>query len=307
MTHNKRSDTDPFTLPLVIIVIPCYNEARRFNTQAFKAFTPDRYQVRFLFVDDGSTDETWNVLQSLSALDRERFLICRLPRNVGKGEAVRQGLLQAFRGNPDYVGYWDADLATPLSALPAFYEVLKTSQFEMVFGARVRLLGRAIERSPLRHYLGRVFATMASLVLGIPIYDTQCGAKLFRVSPAVSSLFQGKFLTRWLFDVEILARLIQSSGLNRRHIEGIVYEFPLHEWHDVAGSKVRARDFAKSLVGLARIYWHYLRAASVNRCPVPPNVEPHPEPKPKPTQGQVEASVEFNKVRRAQVEVLSDT
>src|SRR5215475_1456720 len=216
---------------LAIIVVPCYNEDRRLNTQAFKAFTHDKYCVRFLFVDDGSTDETWNVLQSFSALDGERFLIRRLPSNVGKGEAVRQGMLEAFQLNPDYVGYWDADLATPLSAITAFYKVLNTSQFEMVFGARVRLLGRVIERSPVRHYPGRIFATMASLVLGLPIYDTQCGAKIFRASPTVHSVFKEKFITRWLFDVEILARLIQSCGLNRRDVEKTIYEFPLDEWH----------------------------------------------------------------------------
>jgi dolichyl-phosphate beta-glucosyltransferase len=243
---------------LVIIVVPCYNEANRLNTQAFKAFTHHKYRVRFLFVDDGSTDETWNVLQRLNAVDRERLLIRRLPSNVGKGEAIRQGLLQAFQLNPDYVGYWDADLATPLSPIPAFCDLLDASEFEMVFGARVRLLGRVIERSALRHYLGRIFATAASLVLGIPIYDTQCGAKIFRASGAARSLFKEKFTTRWLFDIEILARLIQSRGLNRRYMEKIIYEFPLDEWQDVAGSKVRARDFAKSVVGLVLIYWRYL-------------------------------------------------
>jgi dolichyl-phosphate beta-glucosyltransferase len=262
---------------LAIIVVPCYNEAHRLNTQAFKAFAHDKYRVRFLFVDDGSTDETWNVLESLSAVDGERFLIRRLSSNVGKGEAVRQGMLQAFQVNPDYVGYWDADLATPLSALPVFCDVLNTSQFEMVFGARVRLLGRVIERSPVRHYPGRIFATMASLVLGIPIYDTQCGAKIFRASPTVHSVFKGKFITRWLFDVEILARLIQSRALNRRDVEKIIYEFPLNEWHDVAGSKVRTRDFAKSFVGLALIYWHYFRPGSADTLPAAPK----PEPKPK--------------------------
>jgi dolichyl-phosphate beta-glucosyltransferase len=241
---------------LVIIVVPCYNEARRINAEAFKAFAHDKYRVRFLFIDDGSTDETWKLLQTLSACDAQRFIIRRLPRNVGKGEAVRQALLQAFDLRPDYVGYWDADLATPLTAISDLCDVLNTiHKCEMVFGARVRLLGRVIHRSVHRHYLGRVFATMASLVLGLPIYDTQCGAKIFRASPEVRSLFRGEFITRWLFDIEILARLIQSRG--RVNCPQIVCELPLNEWRDVTGSKVKARDFAMAFVGLARIYWHY--------------------------------------------------
>jgi dolichyl-phosphate beta-glucosyltransferase len=253
---------------LVVIVVPCYNEARRLDTQAFSAFTHERYRVRFLFVDDGSTDETWNVLESLSALDRERFLIRRLPRNVGKGEAVRQGLLQAFQVNPDYVGYWDADLATPLNAISALCDVLNTSsELEMIWGARVRLLGRRVERSLLRHYPGRLFATMASLVLRLPIYDTQCGAKVFRASPVVYSLLTEKFITRWLFDIEILERLIQSRAGSGLSIGRRVHEFPLNEWRDIVGSKVKAQDFAKAFVGLFHIYWHYfLKRGYSSRC-----------------------------------------
>ena len=136
-----------------VIVVPCYNEAHRLDTQAFKAFSHAKYRVRFLFVEDGSTEETHNVLESLNTFDDKKFLIRRLPRNVVKGEAVRQGLLQAFDVNPDYVGYWDADLATLSSAIPAFCDLLNTSALEMVFGARVRLLGRLIERNFHRRYL----------------------------------------------------------------------------------------------------------------------------------------------------------
>jgi dolichyl-phosphate beta-glucosyltransferase len=243
------------------IVIPCYNEAGRLQVQTFQAFTCERHMLRFLFVNDGSTDGTWQILEALYAFDPQRLAIYNLPKNVGKAEAVRHGVLCAFAGGADYVGYWDADLAAPLEAIPVFCDLLDVRpDLLIVFGARVRLLGRAIERHAVRHYLGRVFATAASLVLGIAIYDTQCGAKLFRTPPEIQALFQQPFATRWLFDIEILARWIQARrGANLPAIEDIVYEFPLHQWHDVASSKVKPGDFVKAFLGLALIYWRYLR------------------------------------------------
>jgi dolichyl-phosphate beta-glucosyltransferase len=243
----------------VILVIPCYNEATRLPVSKFTAFACTRPAVRFLFVDDGSTDRTWQVLEGLHQDDPQHFAICHLAQNKGKAEAVRQGILRAFEASPAYVGYWDADLAAPLDTLVDCCELLNVRpDLEMVFGARVQLLGRVIERRAVRHYLGRVFATAASLMLGLRIYDTQCGAKLFRASPAMQALFQEPFATRWLVDIEILARLIQARrGTALPQAEDIIYEFPLPEWRDVAGSKVKAWDFAKGLCGLARIYWQY--------------------------------------------------
>jgi len=243
-----------------IIVIPCYNEATRLQVSKFKAFSCATPAVRFLFVNDGSTDRTAWVLEGLHQDDPQHFAICHLAENGGKAEAVRQGLLCVFEATPAYVGYWDADLATPLDTLVDFCALLDVRpDLEMVFGARVQLLGRVIERRAVRHYLGRVFATAASLLLGLPIYDTQCGAKLFRASPALHALLQEPFVTRWLVDIEILARLIQTRrGTALPQAEDIIYELPLPEWRDVAGSKVKAWDFAKGLCGLARIYWHYL-------------------------------------------------
>lgn len=243
-----------------IIVIPCYNEAQRLSIHAFKAFVCAGHPQRFLFVNDGSTDGTVHILKTLHDDDPERYAICDLPRTVGKAEAVRTGVLLAFATGPNYIGYWDADLSTPLETIPTFCTLLDAKPaLEIVFGARVRLLGRSIERSALRHYLGRIFATAASITLGLGIYDTQCGAKLFRASPAMQSLFQEPFLSRWLLDVEILARLIHARrGTRFPRVEDIVYEFPLHEWHDVAGSKVRPWDFVRAFYGLAIIYWRYL-------------------------------------------------
>jgi glycosyltransferase involved in cell wall biosynthesis len=245
----------------VIIVIPCYNEAARLQVQTFKAFTCGQHVLRFLFINDGSTDDTGKVLQALHESDAQRLTIYELPKNAGKAEAVRLGVLRAFEIGADYVGYWDADLATPLEAIPVFCDLLDaTPQLLIVFGARVRLLGRTIERRAARHYLGRVFATAASLVLGIGIYDTQCGAKLFRTSPEIRALFRQPFTTRWLFDIEILARWIQARRSGKLPpVEEIVYEFPLHQWSDVPGSKVKPGDFFKAFFGLSLIYWRYVR------------------------------------------------
>jgi dolichyl-phosphate beta-glucosyltransferase len=245
----------------VAMVVPCYNEANRLAVNRFKEYGNAGYAHRFVFVNDGSTDETLKVIKGLHQAKPHSFACIDLPTNVGKAEAVRQGLLYAFDTNPDFAGYWDADLATPLDAILPFCELLQSRlDLEMVFGARVRLLGRSIARNPLRHYLGRMFATAASLTLGLPVYDTQCGAKLFRVSPLSRSLFQEPFATRWLFDVEIVARLIQTCRRNNlRPPQELIYEFPLQTWQDVAGSKVTPLDFFRSFFDLVRIYWKYLR------------------------------------------------
>ncbi len=92
------------------------------------------------------------------------------------------------------------------------------------------------------------------MVLGLEVYDTQCGAKLFRACPKIKALFQQPFHSRWIFDVEIIARLIQASrGNELMSPEHVIYEFPLTEWRDVPGSKLRSSDFVRAVWELARI------------------------------------------------------
>jgi len=242
-------------------VVPCYNEARRLDVTALGRYAASGSAHRFLFVNDGSTDGTLRLLESLRDSDAARFGVLSLPKNSGKAEAVRQGILAASADRGDYLGYWDADLATPLSAIKQFCGVLdERPDLELVMGARVKLLGRFIHRKGARHYLGRLFATAVSLVLGIGVYDTQCGAKLFRASGPMRALFDEPFISSWIFDVEILARLIRdrrNAGLPAA--ETVIYEFPLDEWRDVSGSKLRPHDFARSALELAAIYRRYLR------------------------------------------------
>jgi dolichyl-phosphate beta-glucosyltransferase len=236
------------------IVVPCYNEAARLPLDAFVDFARAWPAGRLLFVNDGSRDATADVIAALAARRPESLAAMSLEKNSGKAEAVRQGMLRAFAEGADAVGFWDADLATPLDVIPQFEEVLaKQTNIDIVMGARVRLLGNAVDRKPGRHYLGRGFATVVSWLLHAHVYDTQCGAKLFRATPLVRQLFATPFLSRWVFDVEILARYLDARQAAGQDGRTGIREMPLEDWRDVAGSKVRSQDFVRAGIDLARI------------------------------------------------------
>lgn len=244
------------------VIIPCYNEAARLRVDEFQRFLgdPGVEHIRLLFVNDGSTDQTLALLQEIAGRFPERVRVLDQQPNQGKAEAVRNGMLHAIdAGEAAVTGFWDADLATPLAQIPDLLQVLvNTPGLNMVFGARVRLLGRRIDRQPLRHYLGRCFATTVSMLLRLPIYDTQCGAKLFRVTPELRTVLEQPFRSRWIFDVEILARFLALEKHESWRLEHEIYEYPLPVWTDVAGSKVGSLDFFRAFVELAGIYRRHL-------------------------------------------------
>jgi dolichyl-phosphate beta-glucosyltransferase len=243
--------------PRIAIVVPCYNEGQRLPVSQFEEFLRTS-EIDFLFVDDGSRDNTMDVLTGLKAARPDRVTIVRQLQNRGKAEAVRYGICVAMDAHYDYAGFWDADLATPLGEIREFLQIFaERPELDMVFGSRIKLLGRHVERKASRHYLGRVFATFVSTMLGLPIYDTQCGAKIFRVRPTTQALFENAFLSRWVFDVEILARYLSRVG-TAAATAGI-YEFPLHSWVDVGGSKLKSTDFLVAFLDVLRIRSAYPR------------------------------------------------
>ncbi len=243
-------------------MVPCYNEAKRLRTDAFAdfLFSPESAGIELLLLNDGSRDATLSVLEALRARFPDRIRVLDKQPNGGKAEAVRYGMLHALAlPGCQVTGFWDADLATPLTQIPDLARVLLADpNLTMVFGARVRLLGRNIQRQPLRHYLGRCFATTASSLLRLPIYDTQCGAKLFRATPELTAVLAEPFQSRWIFDVELLARFMARHRGSPRAVRDHIYEYPLPEWTDVAGSKVGSMDFFKAFGELYSIYRRYL-------------------------------------------------
>ena len=245
-----------------VVVVPCYNEAERLQPLRFAEFLEQDGNVHFLFVNDGSTDATLQVLKQLRATHPDRIEILDRQPNGGKAEAVRCGMLNAIEeGRAAYTGFWDADLATPLTVIPHLLARLaREPRLEMIFGSRVRLLGHHIHRRTIRHYLGRCFATGVSIVLGLPIYDTQCGAKLFRVTPDLRAILAAPFQSRWIFDVEIIARFLALHNEDAHYAEESIYESALPRWEDVAGSKVKPADFFVAFYELMKIRRIYRRA-----------------------------------------------
>ena len=241
------------------IIIPCYNEAARLPVEAFRAFAREHADIQFVLVNDGSRDATLALIQGLAAEQPQSFSAIDVQPNRGKAEAVRQGFVRTLAARPELelIGFWDADLATPLETILEFRGLIRgRPEIEAVIGARVQLQGRQIERETGRHYLGRLFATAVSLLLGIRVYDTQCGAKLLRANARAREVFAGPFVSRWIFDVEIILRYRQArrqAGLDERFL----LEQPLQVWRDVEGSKVRGRDFVRALCDLIKIRWKY--------------------------------------------------
>ena len=244
---TRRSDvlfTRPYP-PLLSLVLPLFNEEEMVPhlRERLESFIPKLpCPVEIILVNDGSSDGTLRVVEGLRRQIPGAVQVVHLDRNEGKAEAVRQGVLRAARSHDfPLIGFWDADLSTPLDELPGLLHTLERDPAcELAMGARVRRLGSAIHRSAARHYLGRLFSTAASLLLRLPVYDSQCGAKVFRAD-AVPIFFKEPFLTRWLFDLEILVRFRNQAGLTALEM---AREVPLRRWQEVGGSKLKLSDMA---------------------------------------------------------------
>ncbi len=228
----------------ICIVIPCYNEEDRLKVKSFSDFLSQygsEYDI--LFVNDGSIDNTIEVLKNIKSSFSNTCDILDLKINKGKGEAVREGINHAYLSNKySYIAFFDADLATPLEEIFLLRKIAEeNSALDMILCSRVKRLGANITRKLKRHLLGRVFATFASQILNLAVYDTQCGAKLIKASLA-PQLFNTPFITSWLFDIEIIARI---RNLNPSIIEKLLYEHPVTVWEDIGGSKLKLKHMIK--------------------------------------------------------------
>lgn len=240
-------------MPLCIIV-PCYNEANRFPQEQFNRFLSKHPSVQLVFVDDGSSDNTLDLLKNLSTSFPQQVGIRSLEENKGKASAVREGMQLGLKSTQcNRFAYLDADLSTSLEECALLAEKID-AKTGFVFGSRILKTDNHIERKWYRFIIGRVIATVISKMLEISVYDTQCGCKIFD-RKLVPIAFESSFSSRWLFDVEIFYRLINELG--KKEMIEQAKEVPLNQWLDTEDSRVKFSYIFKLWLDLAVIYRRY--------------------------------------------------
>lgn len=259
----QANQIQPWRPEKIAVIIPCYNEAQRLALDAFVEFARETDDLRLIFVDDGSKDQTISLLCGAIAALPDKIDALVMKQNGGKAEAVRQGLKFAAKRGHEYIAFLDADLATPIDAVLDFASIAdRMPEIDVVFGSRKGGLGHRVYREFHRKIISRVCATLGRLATGLPISDTQCGAKLFRNTPAFWRALENPFTAGWLFDVELFLRISDPDKKKRNKF----FEFPVIEWTEIAGSKIKTSDVVKSgfkMLGLIANQWkireHYSR------------------------------------------------
>lgn len=215
----------------VAIIIPCYNEAKRLDYKNVEQLILNS-DMDIFFVNDGSKDNTVEVINSIVSKHSERCFLIDFKENSGKANTIYKAINQINQEEKyDFIGYFDADFSTPAFEIIRLVDELNKRKCEFLMGSRILLLNSGIKRKYHRHIIGRVIITLINLKFKLGIYDTQCGSKLFSKT-IIPKAFDKPFYTSWLFDVEIFIRLQKQNLL----IHGI--ETPVYNWKDVDGSKL---------------------------------------------------------------------
>lgn len=234
----------------IALIIPCYNEENRLNPTHID-FVIKNSNVVIYLANDGSKDNTTNVINKISKQYSDRCIVVDFLENQGKANTIYKTINYINQqGMFDYIGYFDADFSTPPTEVLRILIELENNKHQLIFGSRVLLLNSNIKRKWQRHIIGRVIITLINLKFKLGVYDTQCGAKIFS-KETISAAFSKPFFTSWLFDVEVFIRLKKQNLLIN------ACEFPLKEWRDVEGSKLSWKTSFKILNELYLLHKNY--------------------------------------------------
>lgn len=235
----------------IAIIIPCYNEEKRLNKQQIIDLVAET-NVQLFLANDGSTDNTLQILEQLEIEEPKRIKVLNFEKNSGKAGVIYNSMNQLVHDKSfDFIGYFDADFSTPIDEIKRMIDELnQNARYSFIFGSRIKLLNSKINRKIYRHYIGRIVVTIINFKFKLSIYDTQCGAKIFS-KKLIEEAFKQPFHTSWLFDVEVFIRLKQKDLL----FDG--KEFPLNQWTDIEGSKLSYKHAFKIFKEISLLYKKY--------------------------------------------------
>lgn len=237
------------------VVIPCYNEEERLLSEEFITYIDKNSGYHLCFVNDGSKDKTLEVLKQLQKGREDFITVYDCEKNGGKAEAVRLGMLHmAKKEDLDYIGFLDADLSTDLADFDDLVKTIETTDFKIVSGSRISRMGANITKESARKIISLTINFIIRKILKMDFKDTQCGAKIFR-KDVINIAFGEKFVTQWIFDVEIFKRMSIHFGL--KEAKAMLCEQPLKRWIHADGSKLSMKDSVKIVAQLGQIAWVY--------------------------------------------------
>lgn len=240
----------------ITLIVPFYNESQRWNRIYWDELLGIPY-LNWILINDGSTDGTKKLLESLANKNHVRVL--SLSENLGKSEAIRHGLKHALDridlnqeiNNMNLIGYMDGDGAFIKDDIERISKISleKVSQnksqdgkassnvVDAVWSSRVALRGRQISREKYRHYLGRIVVTFLNHFVPEMPYDSQCGFKIFLNTKGLERCVHVPFETKWFIDIEIMLRWnhFMKNRIN-------IWEEPLDTWREIPGSKLNLRS-----------------------------------------------------------------
>jgi dolichyl-phosphate beta-glucosyltransferase len=233
----------------IAIIIPCYNEESRLTAQNIEQILKQE-KVTIYFANDGSTDKTQQIIDDICKNNKNCYSLNYLT-NEGKSKTIFKSVNKLLLEDKfDYIGYFDADFSTPAKQLDVIVDYINSNKPEFIFASRIKKLNATILRKTHRHYIGRIILTIINLRFNLSIYDTQCGCKIFSTK-IIKESFNIPFITSWLFDIEIFIRLKNKKLLN----QGV--EFPIDEWKDIDGSKLKTSHFFKIFKEIINLYNNY--------------------------------------------------
>jgi dolichyl-phosphate beta-glucosyltransferase len=228
----------------ISVIIPAYNEELRIGKtlalleKYIKTNTDDFEIIEIIIVDDGSTDRTNNIVKSFSNTFPVPIKIIEIKPNMGKGHAVKVGVLSS---NGYFVLIYDADASTLPEEINKLFAL--TNEADFVLGSRT-IRGSSIKISFHRKIIGILFHLFCSPLLP-GIKDASCGMKLIEKNCA-RKIFGEQKINRFAFDIEILW-LAKKNNFKIKEV-GII-------WEEMPNSKIKIfRDGAEMFISVLSIY-----------------------------------------------------